>query len=50
MNTKNKNYDKIKSLLLSMEDLVFVFSKEGIYIEYFQSKDNPLLYVPPEQF
>lgn len=40
---------KFRTLLQSLEDLVFKFDEEGKYVEYF-SKDEEDLYVPPSEF
>ncbi len=41
--------EKIRSLFTSMEDLVFGFDAEGIFIQY-QCQKKSLLYVPPDVF
>ena len=41
---------RLTSVLASIDDLVFVLDTEGCYVEYYQPKDKPELYAPPEQF
>ena len=40
----------LRSLLYSMDDLVFVIGTDGTFRRYFQPLDRKDLYVPPEEF
>ena len=42
--------DRLRSTISSMDDLVFVLDKDGIYQDYYQPPDRPELYGPPEMF
>jgi len=42
--------EKLKSTMASMDDLVFVLDKAGVFLEYYQPHDRPDLYAPPEVF
>ncbi|MBF0496164.1 MAG: response regulator, partial [Deltaproteobacteria bacterium] len=42
--------EKLRSTLASMDDLVFVLDKDGIFRDYFQPTDIHDLYVPPAVF
>ena len=42
--------EKLKSIISSMDDLVFVLDKNGIFTDYYQPEKIPDLYVPPEVF
>ncbi|GEM_PF-630222 len=42
--------EKLKSTLRSMDDLVFVLDKEGVFLDYYQSPEAIDLYVPSEVF
>jgi PAS domain S-box-containing protein len=48
--TDRKKAEKIRTTLSSMDDLVFVNDKKGIFIEYYQTSGNSELYVPAEVF
>jgi diguanylate cyclase (GGDEF)-like protein/PAS domain S-box-containing protein len=41
---------RLTSVLASIDDLIFVLDSEGRYVEYYQPRDKPELYSPPEQF
>ncbi|MHA2356118.1 MAG: PAS domain S-box protein [Candidatus Thorarchaeota archaeon] len=41
--------EKYRTIVDAMEDLVFVYDKDGNYLQYFASDDR-LLVVPPEEF
>ncbi|MDM8523710.1 ATP-binding protein [Desulfococcaceae bacterium HSG8] len=42
--------ERLRSTISSMDDLVFVIDKNGIFLEYYQPPGKPELYVPPEVF
>ena len=42
--------EKLRSTISSMDDLVFVLDKDGIFLDYYQPPSKPELYVPPEVF
>ncbi len=42
--------ESLRSTISSMDDLVFVIDKNGIFIEYYQPPDKSKLYAPPEVF
>ena len=42
--------ETLRSTLNSMDDLVFVLDKDGLFIEYYQPDKAPELYIPPEAF
>ncbi|MCY2931311.1 MAG: PAS domain S-box protein [Planctomycetota bacterium] len=43
--------DRLRSVLASMDDLLFVYDKEGRFIDYYcQADELDRLFVPPEQF
>ncbi|MEA3306261.1 MAG: PAS domain S-box protein, partial [Elusimicrobiota bacterium] len=48
--TDFKTAEKIRITMSSMDDLVFVNDKDGIFIEYDQPPGRPELYVPPKVF
>ena len=48
-NTLRESESKLKSILSSMADLVFMFDKDGRYIYYHASSPGQL-YIPPEEF
>ena len=45
-----ESQERLKSAISMMEDLFFVFDKDGKYVEYYQPADKPELYTPPEVF
>lgn len=45
-----KQYNKIQSILSSMDDLMFIINNQGIFIEYYQPSGNPELFVSPDLF
>ena len=45
-----KDLMKLRLIISSMDDLVFVLDKNGIFTDYFQPSKIPDLYVPPEKF
>ncbi|MFC1975439.1 PAS domain S-box protein, partial [Chloroflexota bacterium] len=42
--------ERLRSTLASMDDLVFVFDRDGVFSDYHQPPDRADLYVPPEAF
>ena len=40
----------LRSIIASMDDLVFVLDKDGIFLDYYQPKNKDGLYVPATQF
>jgi PAS domain S-box-containing protein len=48
-NTLRESETKLKSILSSMADLVFMFNKDGRYI-YYHAPSPSQLYIPPEEF
>lgn len=42
--------EKLRSTISSMDDIVFVLDKNGVFIDYYQPHSHNDLYVPPEQF
>ena len=44
-----KSEERLRSLFLAMEELVFVIDSQGNFIEYYQPSHNSL-FVPPEYF
>jgi len=42
--------ERLRSTISSMDDLVFVLDKDGIFLDYYQPSNRPELYVPPEVF
>jgi two-component system, cell cycle sensor histidine kinase and response regulator CckA len=41
---------KLRTILSSLEDLVFVFDRDGVFREYYQPRLHPHLYAPPAAF
>ena len=48
-NVLMESESKLKSVLSSMADLVFIFDKDGRYI-YYHAHSSGQLYIPPEKF
>ena len=42
--------ERLRAIIASMDDLVFVLDRQGIYLDYYQPKHRGGLYVAPEQF
>jgi len=42
--------EKLRSLLYSMDDLVFVFQRDGTFIEYYPTSAKEDLYIDPNEF
>ncbi len=42
--------EKLKSTISSMDDLVFVLDKDGVFSEYYRPSKEIDLYIPPEAF
>jgi len=42
--------ERLRSTISSMDDLIFVLDKDGIFLNYYQPPNKPELYVPPEVF
>ena len=42
--------EKLRSILSSMDDLVFLLDKKGVFIDYYQPTQEQKLYVPKEEF
>ncbi len=42
--------DRLRSTISSMDDLVFVLDKDGVFCDYYQPPDRTELYFPPEAF
>jgi PAS domain S-box-containing protein len=42
--------ERLRSTISSMDDLVFVLDKNGVFLDYYQAGSKSGLYVPPELF
>jgi len=42
--------ERLRSTIASMDDLVFVIDKNGVFVEYYQPTGKQDLYSPPDQF
>ena len=42
--------ERLRSTIESMDDLVFVLDKDGVFVDYYQPPDRPELHLPPERF
>ena len=42
--------ERMRSLISSMDDLVFTMDRDGVFTQYYQPKVSPSLYIPPEKF
>lgn len=49
-NKLQQDLTKLRLIISSMDDFVFVLDKNGIFTDYFQSNKIAELYVPPEKF
>lgn len=49
-NALRESENKLKSTISSMDDLVFVLDKHGVFRDYYQPPNRPELYSPPETF
>jgi len=45
-----QSVSRFESTLSSMDDLVFVVDREGVFVEYYQPRNARSLYAPPEVF
>lgn len=45
-----ENEEKLRSTISSMDDLVFVLDKKGVFLDSYQAASEPALYLPPELF
>ncbi|MBN1621881.1 MAG: PAS domain S-box protein [Endomicrobiales bacterium] len=45
-----KKERKIRAIISSMDDLVFILSKEGVFINFYQPQNVGKLYLEPEKF
>ena len=48
--TLRESEEKLKSTISSMDDLVFVLDKNGVFSEYYRPSKEIDLYIPPEAF
>jgi PAS domain S-box-containing protein len=42
--------ERLRSTILSLDDLVFVLDKNGVFLDYYQTESKSGLYVPPDMF
>lgn len=42
--------ERLRSTILSLDDLVFVLDKNGVFLDYYQTGSKSGLYVPPDMF
>lgn len=45
-----ENEEKLKSIIASINDLVFVIDRNGVFCNFYQPLDRFDLYIPPEKF
>ena len=48
--TLQESEEKPRSLISSMDDLMFTLDENGVFVEYYQSADDSALYVSPKIF
>ena len=45
-----ENEERVRSIFLSLDDLLFVLDKEGRFLDFYQPDDSDRLYLAPEHF
>ena len=46
----HESEERLRSTMSSMDDLIFVLDKEGVFQTYYESASGKELYIPPEEF